>query len=109
MTTTKTRTFINGNLFAEQEQEFQDLIDIEDGVASQMSEEDLIASEVEVSPLFLEEPDEFVSKEWMMDVLTNKYNIVSIDTASLINSILDQFALHGMEDVSITYNGIEYK
>lgn len=90
--------------------DFEDVIDIEDGVAvSGLSTLEDMHNETEVSPLFLTHPDEFIPKDWMIDLLERQYNIVSVDEEQFITSLLNQLYIHGYEEVSITIDGKEYK
>lgn len=118
MTTTKLRTYVCGNsteYIADSiiYSEMQDNQDIEDGFASSgLSEIEELHNEVEVEPMFLadvgEDPDEYVPLDWMMDVLTNKYNLCTVNETALFNNILDLLAIHGFENASITVNGTTY-
>lgn len=112
MTTTKNKTYTNGNdtWFIAEVETFND---INDGVASfGLTEAEELDTETEVHPMFLadvgEDPDEYVPLDWMMDVLTNKYNLVTVKQTDLFNNILDLLACHGFEDVSITVDGVTY-
>lgn len=74
---------------------------------SRMSEADIISSEVEVNSLFLENPDDYVSKSWMMDLFGKNKLVVDIeqhDVDSIIDSFLDTLALLGV-DAEVTILG----
>lgn len=96
-------------LTSEQLTQFENVNDIEDGFADCLSVEEEIFSETEVSPLFLEVPSDYIPKNWMMDTLKNKYDLVTVKQDELIENVLSLLELHGFEDVSITINGFEYK
>lgn len=96
--------FLNGNELTTEEAA---LLLEGSSCVSRMSEADIISSETEVNGLFLEHPDDYVPKNWLLDMFGKNKLVVEIeqnDVDSIIDSFLDTLALLGV-DAEVTILG----
>ncbi|MGG7718623.1 hypothetical protein PGN42_21465 [Klebsiella aerogenes] len=87
--------------------EIEDHYDIADGCVAASDIEASIHSETEVDALFLEEPDSYVPKNWMLDLFGKDKLVVDIesrDVDALVENFLDTLALLGV-DAEVTIIG----
>lgn len=119
MGTTKLRTYVRGNntsyvaeLVEQQEltidgYTMQEHQDIEEGFATAFDIDEFVNGELD-NESFCDEHTDNVPIDWMLDVLNDKYNLVTVNETALFNNILDLLAIHGFENASITVNGTTY-
>ncbi|MGR7443653.1 hypothetical protein ACU6ZT_16305 [Klebsiella aerogenes] len=105
MTTTKdmVHAYMNDIMNKEIEEHY----DIADGCVAASDIEASIHSETEVDALFLEEPDSYVPKNWMLDLFGKDKLVVDIesrDVDALVENFLDTLALLGV-DAEVTIIG----
>ncbi|MEA8782148.1 hypothetical protein ABK933_03600 [Klebsiella aerogenes] len=87
--------------------EIEERYDIADGCVAASDIEASIQNETEVDALFLEEPESYVPKNWMLDLFGKDKLVVDIesrDVDALVENFLDTLALLGV-DAEVTIIG----
>ncbi|HHT0483429.1 TPA: hypothetical protein ACTXF0_003722 [Klebsiella pneumoniae] len=96
---TTTANSIQAHLDTIMNKEIEEHYDIADGCVAASDIEASIQNETEVHPMFLEEPDSYVGKDWFTDLFNDNYinaRVEQSDVEVVIDSFLSTLAVLGI-------------